>query len=160
MKQYEMPIIDLSEEEMQKRVARFTTLKYPPNRYHDSQLPGNKRKNYLVVGRGLIAEGATDPMPAIPIEEGFQLSYIKAEPGNGPSLHNHDTNETFICLEGRWKIIWGKNADKSVILEKYDVCSVPPYVPRRFECVEPAPGKKEGLLQAIQPGDIAKVEWI
>src|SRR5690554_4279506 len=103
MKQYEMPIIEVTAEEMDKRVARFDSLKYPPNRYHDSQLPGHERKNYLVVGRGLIAEGATDPMSAIPIEEGFQLSYIKAVPGNGPLLHNHDTNETFTCLEGKWK---------------------------------------------------------
>ncbi|MDX3905749.1 MAG: hypothetical protein QHC78_08690 [Pigmentiphaga sp.] len=160
MKAYKMAIIDLSPEEMEKRVARFDSLKYPPNRYHDSQLPGNKRKNYLVVGRGLIAEGATDPMSAIPVDEGFQLSYIKAEPGNGPSLHNHDTNETFTCLEGKWKVIWGRNAEHSVVLEKYDVCSVPPFVPRRFECVEPEPGKTEGLLQAIQPGNIAQVEWV
>ena len=56
MKQYKMKIIDVSPEEMQKRVARFQTLKYPPNRYHDSQIPGNARKNYLVVGTGLMGD--------------------------------------------------------------------------------------------------------
>jgi mannose-6-phosphate isomerase-like protein (cupin superfamily) len=160
MKQYEMQITNITPEEMEKRVARYKTIKYPPNRYHDSQLPKNARKNYLIVGRGLIADGATDPMSAIPVEEGFQLSYIKAVPGNGPSLHNHDTNETFTCLEGKWKVIWGQHAEHSVILDKYDVCAIPPFVPRRFECVEPEPGKAEGLLQSIQPGNVAKVEWI
>jgi uncharacterized RmlC-like cupin family protein len=88
------------------------------------------------------------------------MSFIKAEPGNGPLLHNHDTNETFVCLEGQWKVIWGRHAEHSVVLNKYDVCAVPPHVPRRFECIQPAPGQKEGLLQSIQPGDEPKVEWI
>jgi quercetin dioxygenase-like cupin family protein len=160
MKQYRLPIVDYTPEQMQERVARFDKLKYPPNRYHDSQLPGHVRKNYLVVGTGLIAEGATDPWSAIPVQEGFQMSFIRAEPGNGPMLHNHDTNETFTCLEGKWKVIWGRNAEHSVLLDKYDVCAIPPFVPRRFECVEPEAGKKEGLLQSIQPGDKPEVEWI
>ncbi len=159
-KQYRMPIVEYTPEQMQQRVARFDTIKYPPNRYHDSQLPGHVRKNYLIVGTGLVAEGATDPWSAIPVKEGFQMSFIKAEPGNGPMLHNHDTNETFVCLEGKWKVIWGRHAEHSVLLNKYDVCSVPPYVPRRFECVEPEAGKTEGLLQSIQPGNEPAVEWI
>ncbi len=159
-KTYEMPIVDCSPEQMSQRVARFDQLRYPPIRYHDSQLPGNTRKNYLVVGTGLIVPGATDPWSAIPVKEGFQMSFIKAEPGNGPLLHNHDTNETFVCLEGQWKVIWGRHAEHSVVLNKYDVCAVPPYVPRRFECIQPAPGQKESLLQSIQPGDEPKVEWI
>ena len=158
-KTYAMPIVEYTPEQMQKRVARFDQLKYPPNRYHDSQLPGNTRKNYLVVGTGLIAPGGTDPWSAIPVKEGFQMSFIKAEPGNGPMLHNHDTNETFVCLEGKWKVIWGLKAEHEVLLNKYDV-SIPPFVPRRFECVEPAAGQKEGLLQSIQPGDEPKVEWV
>lgn len=158
--QNRMPIVDYTPAEMEKRVARFDKLKYPPNRYHDSQLPGHARKNYLVVGTGLIADGATDPLSAIPVKEGFQMSYVKAVPGNGPMLHNHDTNETFICLEGKWKVIWGRKGEHSVILNKYDVCAVPPHVPRRFECVEAAPGQEEGLLQAIQPGDQPEVEWV
>jgi mannose-6-phosphate isomerase-like protein (cupin superfamily) len=155
-----MRIDDYTPEQMDKRVARFDKLKYPPTRYHDSQLPGHARKNYLVVGTGLIAEGATDPWSAIPVAEGFQMSYIKAVPGNGPMLHNHDTNETFICLEGKWKVIWGRHQENSVLLDKYDVCSVPPFVPRRFECVEPQAGHEEGLLQSIQSGDRAEVEWV
>ena len=65
---------------------------------------------------------------------------LRALPGKGPMLHNHDTNETFICLEGKWKVIWGRHAEHSVLLDKYDVCSIPPFVPRRFECVEPEAG--------------------
>ena len=57
LKQYEMEIKELSPEQMKHRVARHSELKYPPDRYPDSLLPGNERKNYLVVGTGLIVDG-------------------------------------------------------------------------------------------------------
>lgn len=71
---------------MLKRLARRKDLKYPPHRYPDSQLPGNERKNYLVIGKGLQIQGGKDPLSAIPISEGFLMSYVKAKPGNGPRL--------------------------------------------------------------------------
>ena len=47
-------------------------------------------------------------MPAIPIAEGFNLGYCKAKPGKGPLMHNHDTNETFIAMTGRWRCEWNE----------------------------------------------------
>ena len=159
-KNYEMPIKELAPEQMAKRVARFSGLKYPPDRYPDSQLPGNVRKNYLVVGHGLIGKGFNDPMSAIPIDEGFQLSYVACEPGNGPRLHNHDTNETFIAIKGTWRVIWGLHEEHSVELGELDVCSVPPFTPRRFINLTPGDGRKEGLLMAVQPGNVAQCEFM
>ena len=159
-KNYEMPIKELAPEQMAKRVARFSELKYPPDRYPDSQLPGNVRKNYLVVGHGLIGKGFNDPMSAIPIDEGFQLSYVACEPGNGPRLHNHDTNETFIAIKGTWRVIWGLQEEHSVELGELDVCSVPPFTPRRFINPTPGEGRKEGLLMAVQPGNVAQCEFM
>lgn len=154
-----MTIKHATMEDMLKRVARFSELKYPPDRYPDSRLPGHERKNFLVVGMGLQVEGGQDPLSAIPIEEGFQMSYVEAKPGNGPKLHNHDTNETFIALSGRWKVIWGRDEDQSIELGPLDVCAVPPFVPRRFINIEPAHGQESGLLMAIQPGDVARAEF-
>lgn len=159
-KNYEMPIKEFAPEQMAKRVARFSELKYPPDRYPDSQLPGNVRKNYLVVGHGLIGKGFNDPMSAIPIDEGFQLSYVACEPGNGPRLHNHDTNETFIAIKGTWRVIWGLQEEHSVELGELDVCSVPPFTPRRFINLTPGEGRKEGLLMAVQPGNVAQCEFM
>jgi quercetin dioxygenase-like cupin family protein len=31
------------------------------------------------------------------------MSYVEAKPGNGPMLHNHDTNETFVAIKGQWR---------------------------------------------------------
>lgn len=157
---YDMEIRTLTSEQMNKRVARFDALKYPPDRYPDSLLPGHERRNYLVVGSGLVVDGGKEPMSAIPIEEGFQLSYVKAKPGNGPKLHNHDTNETFIALQGTWRVIWGLAQENSVDLNPLDVCAVPPFVPRRFINLTTPEGSDEGLLMAIQPGNLAKCEFM
>jgi mannose-6-phosphate isomerase-like protein (cupin superfamily) len=155
-----MEIRTLSKDEMLQRVARFKTLKYPPDRYPDSQLPGHERKNFLVVGHGLIVEGGNDPMSAIPIDEGFQMSYVEAKPGNGPMLHNHDTNETFIAIKGRWRVIWGVGEESFVDLDPLDVCAVPPFVPRRFINLEAAAGGETGLLMTIQPGNTPRTEFL
>ncbi len=160
-KQLQMEIKTVSKEEMlNTRVARFKTLKYPPDRYPDSQLPGHERCNYLVVGRGLVVEGGNDPMSAIPIDEGFQMSYVTAEPGNGPMLHNHDSNETFVAIKGRWRVIWGVNEETSIDLDPLDVCSMPAFVPRRFINIEAAADGETGLLLTIQPGNAPNVEFL
>jgi len=159
-KALQMEIKTLSPLEMLKRVARFKTLKYPPDRYPDSQLPGHERRNYLVVGRGLIVEGGKDPMSAIPIDEGFQMSYVTPEPGNGPMLHNHDSNETFVAIKGRWRVIWGTKEEHSIDLDPLDVCSVPAFVPRRFINIEAAANGETGLLLTIQPGNAPNVEFL
>ena len=159
-KVYEMPIIEVTPEQMSKRVARHSELKYPPDRYPDSLIPGHVRKNYLVVGTGLIVEGGKDPMSAIPISEGFQMSYVTATPGNGPMLYNHDTNETFVAIKGQWRVIWGLGDKYHVDLNELDVCSVPPFVPRRFINLTTGEGREEGLLLTVQPGNVAKVEFV
>jgi mannose-6-phosphate isomerase-like protein (cupin superfamily) len=160
IKERQMEIRTVTPDEMQKRVARFKTLKYPPDRYPDSQLPGHERRNYLVVGRGLVVDGGKDPMSAIPIDEGFQMSYVTAEPGNGPMLHNHDSNETFVAIKGRWRVIWGLQEEHSIDLDPLDVCSVPPFVPRRFINIEAAANGETGLLLTIQPGNAPNVEFM
>jgi quercetin dioxygenase-like cupin family protein len=156
----QMEIKNLSQQEMLTRVARFKALKYPPDRYPDSQLPGHERRNYLVVGRGLIVDGGNDPMSAIPIDEGFQMSYVTAEPGNGPMLHNHDTNETFVAIKGRWRVIWGVDEENSIDLDPLDVCSMPAFVPRRFINIEAGANGETGLLLTIQPGNAPNVEFL
>ena len=54
-----------------------------------------------------------DNASAIPVDEGFQLGYATMKPGNGPKLHNHDTNETFIAIKGTWRVVWGDSVGTS-----------------------------------------------
>jgi uncharacterized RmlC-like cupin family protein len=150
----ELEVRSCTPAEMMKRVARFRELECPPNRYADSHLPGRQRKNYLVVGKGLQAKGAQDPMSAIPVAEGFQLAYATMKPGNGPVLHNHDTNETFIAIRGTWRVTWGMDMADSIEIGPLDVCSVPAFVPRTFVCLAASEGEDEGLIMAIISGDV------
>jgi len=158
--QYRIPIKSYPREEMLKRVARYKNLVAPVDRYPDSQLPGNERKNFLLIGKGLQIRGGKDPLSAVPISEGFLMSYVECKPGNGPRLHTHDTNETFVAVRGTWRIIWGLQEEEHVDLEELDLYTCAPGVPRRFINLTPGEGRTEGLLLTVQAGDAPGAEWM
>jgi len=159
-----------SREEMMKRVARFRKLKGSDGGLPDSKLPECRRKLYAVIGfekPDTNNRAATSPvgdkasaMPAIAIAEGFNLGYCKATPGKGPLMHNHDTNETFIALTGRWRCEWNEgDAMEHVDLEPYDVISFPVGVARRFMNVTHDEPGKEHLLMFIIGGNQPQAEF-
>jgi len=157
--------------EMMKRVARFKRLKGSDGGLPDSPLPECRRKLYAVIGfqppmdRGSAA--VTSPvgddassMPAIAIAEGFNLGYCKAKPGKGPLMHNHDSNETFIAMTGRWRCEWNEGeAMEHVDLAPYDVISFPVGVARRFMNVTWDEPGREHLLMFIIGGDQPQAEF-
>jgi mannose-6-phosphate isomerase-like protein (cupin superfamily) len=161
----------LPREQMMKRVARFRRLKGSDGGLPDSPLPECRRKLYAVIGfqppMEKQNEATTSPvgedasaMPAIPIAEGFNLGYCKARPGKGPLMHNHDTNETFIALTGRWRCEWNEGeAMEYVDLEPYDVISFPVGVARRFMNVTYDEPGKEHLLMFIIGGNQPQAEF-
>jgi mannose-6-phosphate isomerase-like protein (cupin superfamily) len=153
-------------EEMLKRVARFRKLKGSDGGLPDSLLPECRRQLYNVIGFQPPASGDSpvganaSAMPAIPIAEGFNLGYCRAKPGKGPLMHNHDTNETFIALTGRWRCEWNEGeAMQHVDLEPYDVISFPVGVARRFMNVTYDQPGKEQLLMFIIGGDQPQAEF-
>ena len=159
-----------SREEMTKRVARFKKLKGSDGGLPDSPLPECRRKLYAVIGfQPPMSDDAatTSPvganasqMPAIPIAEGFNLGYCKAKPGKGPLMHNHDTNETFIAMTGRWRCEWNEGkAMQYVDLDPYDVISFPIGVARRFMNITYDEPGKEHLLMFIIGGDQPQAEF-
>jgi mannose-6-phosphate isomerase-like protein (cupin superfamily) len=156
--------------QMMKRVARFKKLKGSDGGLPDSPLPECQRKLYAVIGfQPPMSDNAatTSPvgadasaMPAISIAEGFNLGYCKARPGKGPLMHNHDTNETFIAMTGRWRCEWNEGeAMESVDLDQYDVISFPVGVARRFMNVTYDEPGKEHLLIFIIGGDQPQAEF-
>jgi mannose-6-phosphate isomerase-like protein (cupin superfamily) len=159
-----------SKPEMMKRVARFRKLKGSDGGLPDSPLPECRRKLYAVIGFQPPMsdnEATTSPvganaseMPAISISEGFNLGYCKARPGKGPLMHNHDTNETFIAMTGRWRCEWNEGKDmQHVDLDPYDVISFPVGVARRFMNVTYDEPGKEHLLMFIIGGDQPQAEF-
>jgi mannose-6-phosphate isomerase-like protein (cupin superfamily) len=157
-------------EEMMKRVARFKKLKGSDGGLPDSPLPECKRKLYAVIGfQPPMSDSAavTSPVgddasskPAIPIAEGFNLGYCKAKPGKGPLMHNHDTNETFIAMTGKWRCEWNEGKDlQHVDLDPYDVISFPTGVARRFMNVTYDEPGREHLLMFIIGGNQPQAEF-
>lgn len=155
-----------SRPEMMKRVARFKKLKGSDGGLPDSKLPECRRRLFAVIGFQPPAEGDSpvganaSTMPAIPIAEGFNLGYCKAKPGKGPLMHNHDTNETFIAMTGRWRAEWNEgDATEYVDLEPYDVISFPVGVARRFLNVTYDQPAREHLLMFIIGGNQPQAEF-
>jgi mannose-6-phosphate isomerase-like protein (cupin superfamily) len=159
-----------SKDEMMKRVARFKKLKGSDGGLPDSPLPECRRKLYAVIGfQPPMTDNAatTSPvganasaMPAIAIAEGFNLGYCKAKPGKGPLMHNHDTNETFIALTGRWRCEWNEgDAMEFVDLDPYDVISFPVGVARRFMNITYDEPGREHLLMFIIGGNQPQAEF-
>ena len=158
-------------DEMMKRVARFRSLKGSDGGLPDSPLPECKRKLYAVIGfqppMDRANSATTSPvgddasaMPAIAIAEGFNLGYCKAKPGKGPLMHNHDTNETFIALSGKWRCEWNEgDAMEHVDLDPYDVISFPVGVARRFMNVTYDEPNREHLLMFIIGGNQPQAEF-
>lgn len=162
--------IRVTREEMRKRVALFSEIKGFDGGLPDSDHPDAKRTLFNVVGFQP-PEGAdaatTSPVgddaarnSAIKISEGFNLGYCKAFPGKGPMMHNHDTNETFIPMTGKWRCSWEVDGKVEAFdLGPYDVISFPPGVQRRFENVTFEEPDKEHLLMFVIGGNAPRAEF-
>jgi len=159
-----------SRPEMLKRVARFRKLKGSDGGLPDSPLPECRRKLYAVIGfqnPNSNEKSVTSPvgedasaMPAIAIAEGFNLGYCKARPGKGPLMHNHDSNETFVAMTGRWRAEWNEGeAMEYVDLNPFDVISFPTGVARRFMNVTYDEPGREHILMFIIGGDQPQAEF-
>jgi mannose-6-phosphate isomerase-like protein (cupin superfamily) len=167
----QLPRLYLSRAEMMKRVARFNDLKGSDGGLPDSKMSGCIRTLYNVIGfqppegsGGAVTSPVGDDaaqLAAIKISEGFNLGYCKAKPGNGPMMHNHDTNETFIAMTGRWRASWENEQGRveHVDLEPLDVVSFPPGMIRRFENVTPGDPDKESILMFVIGGDGPRAEF-
>lgn len=144
---------DYSVEEMLKHVARFKEQRSTSKSFIDTRIPGHEREIFSLIGQSTMED--PDLRPSIPAQD-FHLSIIKADPGKGAALHSHLTQEVFMPLTGRWSIYWGPNGDKEVVLEPYDVMSVPTHVMRGFRNA----GRETALLLAVVGGhDPGKVGW-
>ncbi len=131
---------------MEKRIARFRELVPISHGFLDTAIPGHAREVFNVIGHGV----TEDPSgaPAIADARDFNVTYVRAEPGNGAALHDHETVEVFIPLTGPFAIFWGEHGEQEVELGPFDVISVPPGVMRGFRCVH----QEAAYLLAIQGG--------
>jgi len=155
-------------EDVLKCVARFDELSAV-----DGGLPDQKVEGYYRTFRNVIGfeqpDGGEESFSPIGdeakpkvshLQPGFGMGYVSAVPGQGVMMHVHDTNETFLVIEGTWKFEWeGDEGDDHVILGEKDVVSFPPGWQRRFECVSARDGEEKGTIIAVVGGDTPSVEW-
>ena len=169
--QEKIPRVPVSRTDMMKRVVRFSKLKGSDGGFPDSYFPGSERILYNVIGfqppatedGGLVSPvgAAAARMAAVKISEGFNLGYCRTVPGNGPMMHNHDTNETFIGITGVWRASWENEEGKveHVELKPLDVISFPAGVIRRFQNVTKGPADEYSILMFVIGGDAPEAEF-
>ena len=145
--------LDFTVEEMEAHVARFKDQKSSAMAFLDTHIPGHEREIFSIIGNGVQEDASIRPQ--IPPQD-FHLAMIRAEAGKGAALHSHLTQEVFMPLTGRWSIHWGPRGEKEVILEPYDVISVPVHVMRGFRNVSDHSAMMLAVVGGHDPG---RVGW-
>lgn len=166
-----IPVKLPSKQSIMKCVARFKDITRNEGGLPDADLPGYKRTFLNIIGfkppEGTGAgDGVFSPVPdnmrahISHLQPGFGMAFVEAEPGNGVMMHNHNTNETFMILEGKWRMSWeGDQGKESIELDKYDVVSFPPYLQRQFYCISTDPDKQKGMILGVIGGDQPGAEY-
>lgn len=162
-----IPVHRPKKEDVLNCVARYDELSAT-----DKGLPDQEVEGYYRTFRNIIGfqqpEGSEtyspigdDAKPKIShLKPGFGMGYVSAVPGQGVMMHTHDTNETFVVMEGTWMFEWeGENGDEHVVLEEKDVVSFPPGMQRRFECKAARPGQEKGMILGVIGGDTPGAEF-
>ena len=156
-----MKTIDISPEDMHKRVARYADL-VPYGRQHTESIPPEvfeqltaRRVLSIMAPHNYTGRSARAPIKSIP---GAVISIAETPPGNAPALHCHDTAiENFFVLNGRYRIIWGDEGQHSLELGPMDFISIPPNVNRTFLNITDETAR---LLAIIQPLNDAQEDRI
>lgn len=156
-----MKTIELTGDEMLRRVARFRELRPLPTQT-DSAVPLAARD--IVYARKLLSvigveSGATPISANAPIvgAAGLTMTLAVCPPGQGPELHAHvKTYETFTVLRGRFEVRWNDAGSERLELEEFDTISVPPGVCRAFRNI----GDREGILQVLITGGVHDMQDI
>lgn len=143
----------MTRDPLEGRVARFRPEEGNDGLFIDAVIPGHARRIWSVIGPN-VGEDRSES-PAIPPED-FHLAILKAAPGNGAALHTHTTVEVFMPLTGRWEIFYGERGEHDLVLEQWDVCSVPAGVWRGFRNAD----AEDAFLLALVGGtDAGRLTW-
>jgi quercetin dioxygenase-like cupin family protein len=147
--------IQISTEEMQKRIARYRELKPLP--IQNPSIPEKARD--VIYSRKLLSVIGLETRTDTPINveapivgaAGMTMTLAMCPSGQGPGLHSHrNTYETFTVMKGRFEVRWNDDGSGGAVLELYDTISFPPGVCRSFRNI----GESEGILQVIITGGV------
>jgi uncharacterized RmlC-like cupin family protein len=153
----------LTPEQMEGLVARFKRLQtYQRQNFEAHNIPAGAvekvtaRRVYPVMApTDYQGRSAGAPVKG---PRGLIVSIAECEPGNGPGLHRHlNTVENFFCLSGRFEIAWGDQGEHTLVLDPFDMISVPRGENRSFRNISNELGR---LLVMIVPETDAQIDPI
>lgn len=161
-----MKTVQITPQEMEARIARFGALTPQADRHRDTRgLPKEAyemmtaKTLYLLMSPekqgGPMAQG-----PAITTDSKLSVIIAECPPGDSPMLHaHHRTEESFLCLDGRFRIRYGDKGEHETFLEPYDMISVPVGVVRQFENVTDKPARLLVIIAGQDEDDFNDVEY-
>lgn len=138
-----METIDFTPEDMEKRIARLDDL--TPNKAEFAERAGVPQEAYefvaakdifLLMAKPKPAE-KQNSAPAVEGPDGASIYVVGTPPNDGPALHAHMTTyETFMPLSGRYRFDYGRDGKHNVVINPFELISVPPGVIRKFTNIE------------------------
>ena len=141
---------------LESRLIRYADLIPCCNAFVDTRTPGSDAKeNFTLIGPG-VSENPNQHVH-IPEPHGFNIGGARQPPRCLNSQHSHETAEVFVVHHGRWRMIFGVNADEGEVeMGEGDTISIPTRMFRGFENI----GDETGFLFAVLGGDDpGKVTW-
>lgn len=141
----------LTQQQLDSCVFKFSQLPSSPRAFIDAALPGHERTLMGALGGGAQDENLESQVTHA---ENYHIDYITAAPGNGAALHSHDTEETFICLTGKWQVATGDHGDIFVELDYLDGVVCPPGVMRLFKNISDTDALLLSILGGKNPGHV------
>jgi mannose-6-phosphate isomerase-like protein (cupin superfamily) len=148
--------MDVTVEEMEKRVARWGHVKPYEQTFIESRLPGFEKRLYKIINRGVLENKGVEP--AIPGSHRFGVTLIEVPVGQGANLHSRKTEEVFFPLNGKMLIIWGDTGEHQLLLNQWDCISVPVGVMRGFR----NPNDHDLVVYSVVGGrdeEVGRIEW-
>jgi quercetin dioxygenase-like cupin family protein len=147
----------ISREEMLGNIFRFGQMPQTDRAFMDAVIPGHNR-----ILMGALGHGAADEnlRPQVEKAENYHIDFIKADPGNGAALHSHDSEETFICLTGKWRVSWGDTGQDHIELDYLDGICCPPGVMRSFQNISDQTALMMAIIGGKEPGHVIWAESI
>lgn len=147
----------ISKTDMLAKVFRFAELPSTREAFIDAALPEHRR-----ILMGAVGGGAEDEKLSSQVAEAenYHIDFIRSAPGTGAALHSHDSEETFICLTGSWRVSWGDEGADSIELNYLDGIWVPAGVMRSFENIAREDSLLLSILGGKTPGHVVWAESI
>ncbi len=151
-----MKAVDLNSPDMSNRVARFKDLvPYKQSIMDGTGIPADavevvsaKSVYPIMSPEGWEGRSAVAPVKGM---DGLTVTIAECPPGNHPGLHSHShTVENFFCLNGKFRVSWGENAENSVELEPMDFVSVPAGVYRDFHNISDETARLLVMIQNVK----------